>query len=270
MSNSPMPLLEHLHEFRRRIVKSAAAVVAGTILGFFFYNPMITAISKPICDLDATKIQGVQKCGSLYVNGVMGPLNLQFKIAILLGIIFAAPVWIFQLWRFVAPALHKKEKKYTYIFTGVAAPLFVLGIFLGYTILPIVIKVLFGFTPGNLGNLVTFDNYLDFVIRLLLVFGVAFELPIFLMALNLLGVLSGKKMIKPWRIAIFFIFLFAAIATPTGDPFTMSILAAPLTILYFGSCLLALLLDRRKRKKEPHIQQIESSDIERPSSIDDD
>ena len=174
---------------------------------------------------------------------------MQVKIALLSGVILAAPVWIYQLWAFVTPALHKKERRITLVFAAIATPLFATGAYLAYLILPHAVDVLLGFTPKNLGNLVRFDEYLDFVLRLILIFGIAFVLPLFLVALNLLDVLSGKAILKPWRLAIFLCFLFTAAFTPTPDPITMTLLAIPLCLLYFLSGLFALLVDKRRKKE---------------------
>ena len=184
------------------------------------------------------------------------------------GIVLAVPFWLYQLWAFIAPGLHKREKKYSIGFISVATPFFAMGVALGYFILPMAVKVLLGFTPTTLDNLVRFDEYLDFVLRLILVFGIAFELPVILLSLNLIGLLSGKAMLKPWRGAVFGIFFFTAALTPTGDPLTMSALAGPLTILYFGAGALSILLDRRKVKKRSSQDDLSPSPVEPPTPID--
>jgi sec-independent protein translocase protein TatC len=151
------------------------------------------------------------------------------------------------------------------IFSLIATPLFATGAVLAYLILPHAVDVLLGFTPDNLGNLVRFDEYLDFVLRLILIFGIAFVLPLFLVALNLLGVLSGKSILKPWRTAVFLCFVFTAAFTPTPDPITMTLLAIPLCLIYFLSGLFALLTDKRRSKKT--IVSLEASSIDKPESI---
>ncbi len=248
-----MPLLEHLREFRKRIVRATFFILVFAILGWILYNPIITTLAEPVCDLKKAQLAGATQCGSLYINGVLGPLNLQIKVALLAGIILAAPFWIYQLWAFVAPGLHKKERRYSVLFIACATPFFAGGATLGYLILPMAIKVLFGFTPNALSNLVKFDDYLDFVMRVILLFGIAFELPVFLVSLSLAGVLSGKGILKPWRVAVFVICLFTAAFTPTGDPITMGLLALPLIIFYFGSGGIALLIDKKRRKRKPYV-----------------
>lgn len=249
-----MPLIEHLREFRKRVVRSAIAISLGAIIGWFFYNEIITKLAEPVCDLKAAQASGANNCGALYINGVLGPLNLQIKVAILTGVILAAPIWLYQLWAFIAPALHRREKRYSVLFFVAATPFFAAGTYLGYSILPIAVRVLFGFTPDALNNLVKFDDYLDFVMRAILLFGIAFELPVFLVTFNLIGFLSGAAILKPWRIWIFAITLFVAGFTPSADPLSMILLALPLIGLYLLAGVFALLNDRRRAKKNALVE----------------
>ncbi len=245
-----MPLLEHLREFRKRVVRSASAISLAAIIGWFFYNEIITKLAEPVCDLALAQKTGSNTCGSLYINGVLGPLNLQIKVALLTGVILAAPIWLYQLWAFIAPALHRKERRNSIFFFVAATPFFAAGTLLGYSILPIAIEVLFGFTPDALTNLVKFDDYLDFVMRAILLFGIAFELPVFLITFNLIGFLSGSTILRPWRIWVFCIVLFVAGFTPSADPLSMIALAVPLILLYLLSGVFALWNDRRRAKRE--------------------
>jgi len=243
-----MPLLDHLREFRSRVVKSAIAISICAAVGWVFYNPIITQLALPVCDLKAAQEEGASNCGALYINGVLGPLNLQIKVSLLTGVILAAPVWLYQLWAFIAPALHRKEKLKSALFVVAATPFFAAGATLGYLILPTAVRVLFGFTPTSLANLVKFDDYLDFVMRVILFFGISFELPVFLVTFNLIGFLSGRAILRPWRIWVFAIFLFIAGFTPSADPLSMIALALPLIALYFASGLFALINDKRRLK----------------------
>lgn len=248
--SAKMPLLEHLREFRKRTVRSASAISLAALIGWFFYNEIITKLAEPVCDLAEAQRTGSNTCGSLYISGVLGPLNLQIKVALLTGVILSAPIWLYQLWAFIAPALHRKEKRNSIFFFVAATPFFAAGTYLGYSILPVAIKVLFGFTPDALTNLVKFDDYLDFVMRAILLFGIAFELPVFLVTFNLIGFLSGNAILRPWRIWVFLIVLFVAGFTPSADPLSMILLAVPLILLYLLSGLFALWNDRRRAKKE--------------------
>ncbi len=250
IDGSRMPLLEHLRELRKRVVRSSLAVLVLSVLGWFLYNPIIDSLAKPVCDLKSARISGATHCGTLYINGVLGPLNLHITVALISGIILSAPIWIYQLWAFVAPALHRKERRYSLLFMVIATPFFAVGAYLGYYILPTAVHVLLGFTPSTLTNLVRFDDYLNFVLRLILIFGIAFELPVFLIGLNFAGVISGTSILKPWRLAVFGITLFAAAFTPTADPFTMCLLAIPMVIFYFLAASIAILHDKRKASKD--------------------
>ena len=240
-----MPLLEHFRELRRRLFKSALGVLVGGIFGWVFYNNIVVTLSKPICDLRLKTVASATKqaCGTLYINGVLGPLNLKISVAIFVGLILSAPLWIYQLWAFISPALKRREKRYSLLFFFLATPFFALGVWFGYWLLPIAIQQIMGLTPTELGNLIRFDEYLVFILKLLLVFGIAFELPVFLLALNLMGVVSGKALLRPWRYVVFGITLFAAIFVPTGDPFTMLFLAIPMWFFYFAAGIFGVLHD---------------------------
>lgn len=245
IDRSKAPILSHLNELRKRIFKSALGIIVCAAIGWIFYSPIINKLAIPICGKNTT----LATCDALYVSGVLGPLNLQIKVALIVGVILAAPAWLYQIWAFVLPGLKRREKTMAFIFFLSSIPFFAAGVVLGYYILPIAIKVLLGFTPDNLSNLIRFDDYLDFVLRLILLFGIAFELPIFLIALNAAGAISGKAILKPWRVAVFSIFLFVAAFTPTGDPLTMLALAIPLCGFYFAAGGIGLLVDKRRTKR---------------------
>ena len=263
---SKAPVLAHLRELRKRVFKSALGVLLLAIVGWVFYNQIILKLAQPICGMNG-ELNDLKECTSLYVSGVLGPLNLQIKVALLVGVILAAPIWLYQIWAFVAPALSKKEKRNSVFFIIAATPFFAAGAYLAFYILPMAIRVLFGFTPEALGNLVRFDDYLDFVLRLIIVFGLAFELPVFLVSLNLVGVLSGKSILRPWRFAIFGITFFVAAFSPTADPLSMAALALPLIALYFGAGGIAILVDKRRDRRKSKISIDEAAPIDRPESI---
>lgn len=241
-----MPLLQHLAEFRNRVFKASVIISLGFLGSWFFYNELVARLAQPVCNLKLAQATGAGQCGALYINGVLGPINLQIKVSLIAGLIVTAPLWIYQLWAFVAPGLHKHEKRRAFYFLLAATPFFAAGITLGYSVLPIAIRVLFGFTPTQLQNLINFADYLDFVLRVILLFGLAFELPVFLVTLNLLGAVSGKTILKPWRLWVFGITFFIAAFTPSADPLTMLLLALPLIIFYFAAGGIAMLNDRRR------------------------
>ena len=248
-----MPLLGHLNELRSRAFKSAIGISLASCIGWILYEKIIAKLASPICNLGEATEAGNNSCGILYINGVLGPIDLKFKISVLLGIIIASPIWLYQIWAFISPGLHKKERRNSIFFVAGAVPFFGVGIFAGYLVLPIAIEVLLSFTPGSLTNLVRFDDYLTFVTQLILVFGIAFELPVFLVALNLANLLSGRSILRPWRYAIFGITLFSAIATPTGDPITLFFLAGPLAVLYLAAGGISMVVDKSRDKRRSRI-----------------
>jgi sec-independent protein translocase protein TatC len=178
------------------------------------------------------------------------------------GVVLASPVWLYQVWGFVAPGLHKSEKKYAYAFVGTGAPLFLCGAYFAYAVLPTTAKVLIEFTPDNAANLLPVDDLLNLVLRMVLVFGLSFELPLLLVFLNLIGAITGKRMLGWWRAMIMGITVFAAVATPSTDPLTMLALAAPIWTLYFGAVAFSLLNDRRKARKREDLDDDEASDLD--------
>ncbi|KPI16316.1 Sec-independent protein translocase, TatC subunit [Actinobacteria bacterium OK074] len=254
-----MPLADHLRELRNRLAKAMLAIVAVTIVAAFFYNDIINFVTKPVLDSVgcsksfeelAKSSDSSQQCARITINGLLGPFTLALKVSLMAGVIGACPIWLFQLWAFVAPGLHRSEKKYAYGFVFTGVPLFLGGAYFAYEVLPTTAKVLIGFTPNGVDNLLPLDDLLDLVTRMVLVFGLSFELPLLLIMLNLTGVLTGKRMLSWWRGMILGITVFAAIATPSTDPLTMLALAGPIWILYFGAVVFSLLNDRRKRRRE--------------------
>ena len=176
--------------------------------------------------------------------------------------IAASPYWLLQVWGFVVPALHRQEKRWTRVFAAVAGPLFLGGVALGYYVLPKGIEVLIGFTPIDVTNLVDFGEFFSFLTRMLLVFGIAMEIPLFVVMLNLAGVVSGKAIgrHRPW--IVIGTFVFAAVATPSTDPFSMLMLAMPMLGLFLVAEVVARLLDRRRgRGEEPTWADEEASTL---------
>lgn len=254
-----MPLTEHLRELRNRLAKALLAIAVITVLAAFFYNDIVNVITKPVLDSVgcartfeelAKSSDTTQQCAQITINGLLTPFTLALKVSLMAGVVLASPVWLYQLWAFVAPGLHKHEKKYTLAFVGTGVPLFLTGAYFAYRVLPTTAKVLIGFTPNGVNNLLPLDDLLDLVTRMVIVFGLSFELPLLLIMLNLTGAISGRRMLGWWRAMIIGITVFAAVATPSTDPLTMLALAAPIWVLYFGAVLFSLLNDRRRRLRE--------------------
>jgi sec-independent protein translocase protein TatC len=179
-----------------------------------------------------------------YIQGATGPLMLQMKLCGVAALVVASPYWLYQIWSFVLPGLHPNERKWSRLFAAVAGPLFMVGVGVGYYVLPKGLKVLIGFTPAHVQNLVEFDSYFSFFTRMLLVFGVAFEIPLFVVLLNLAGVVRGRTLgrYRPW--IVIGTMVFAAVATPSTDPFSMLMLAVPMLILFLVSEIIARVSDR--------------------------
>jgi len=203
----------------------------------------------------------------------LGPFNLQVKVALAAGFVLASPVWLYELWAFVTPGLQRNERRWTIGFLATGVPLFIAGGAFCYLILPRTTKVLLGFTPDQVGSIVDFNDFLSIVIRLMLVFGLGFEVPVFVVMLNLLGVLPARKLAGWWRQITLGIFLFAAIATPTGDPLTMTVLAVPLCVLVVLSYLVARANDIRRGQRDIDYSDLDDDAAspldERPTPLDD-
>ncbi|RZS60859.1 Sec-independent protein translocase TatC [Xylanimonas ulmi] len=236
-----MPLREHLLELRKRLFLAACGLVVGAIGGWFLYAPLLEVLRRPL-DL-AASAQGKQI--SLNFTALGSPLDMQIKAALFLAAIVTAPWWLYQLWAFVTPGLTRRERVYAYGFVGASVPLFCAGLLLAWWVLPHAVDLLTDFIPQGASGLFTAQEYLTFVMRLLLAFGLAFVLPVLLVGLNLVGVLRHETLAKGWRWAVLIAFVFAAIMTPTPDPWTMILVATPICALYFGALGVAALHDRR-------------------------
>ncbi|MET9907783.1 twin-arginine translocase subunit TatC [Streptomyces sp. NPDC006476] len=254
-----MPLADHLRELRNRLAKAMLAIVVITIVAAFFYNDIINFLTKPVLDSVgcgetfeqlAKSKSSSHPCAQITINGLLAPFTLALQVSLMAGVVFASPIWLYQLWAFVAPGLHKHEKKYAYAFVGTGVPLFFGGAFFAYKVLPTTAKVLIDFTPHGVSNLLPLDDLLQLVTRMVIVFGLSFELPLLLIMLNLTGVLSGTRMLGWWRAMILGITIFAAVATPSTDPLSMLALAGPIWVLYFGAVVFSIFNDKRKRRRE--------------------
>jgi sec-independent protein translocase protein TatC len=242
-----MSLADHLRELRSRLLKSTLAILIGAVFGWIYYDKIFAFLAAPINDVVAqAREQG--RDVTLTITDVGGAFTLQIKIALIVGVIVASPIWIYQLWRFVTPGLHKHERRWALGFVVIAVPLFLAGVVMAYVVMPGALAILFDFTPNSVANFLPVDAYLSFFIRLVLVFGVGFLTPLLLVALNMFGVLSGKTLAKAWRFIIFGVFLFAAIATPTADPVNLMLLATPILLLVGAALAFCFINDRRRAK----------------------
>ena len=242
-----MPLGDHLRELRARILRSVLLFIAVFIGALFIYDHLLELVMAPYNDARAILGESVET--KAYVKGATGPLMLNLKLCAVAAIVITSPYWLYQVWAFILPGLHRNEKKWSRIFAAVAGPLFISGVAMGYYVLPKGLEVLIGFTPASMENLVEFGEYFSFFTRMLLVFGIAFEIPLFVIMLSLAGIVSGSTLgrYRPWIVVGTFIF--AAVATPSTDPFSMMMLALPMLVLFVIAEVLARIIDRIRRKK---------------------
>ncbi|MBV1852948.1 twin-arginine translocase subunit TatC [Catellatospora sp. NEAU-YM18] len=263
-ADGSMTLIEHVRELRNRLFKACLGIVVGLAVGIYFAEPIQNFINAPYCDFKLEHAGPGALC-QFNSTSPVDPFLLQLKIGLYAGLILAAPIWLYQLWAFVAPGLHKHERKYTYMFTAIAVPLFAAGAFLAFFVVSKTLEFFLKLSPNYEVN-VDLTGYFDFVTGVMMLFGFGFEFPLVLLMLNVAGVLTGKRMLGWWRVAIFLMFLFAAIVTPTPDPFGMTALAGAMAVLYFIVVGISLLND--KRRQRGRAKYLDTADDE-TSSLDD-
>jgi sec-independent protein translocase protein TatC len=254
-----MALSDHLRELRARLIRSALVIVVGFAVALFFYDELLDFVLAPYND--AREQLGADVETRAYVKGATGPLMLQLKLCGVAALVCSSPYWLYQIWGFILPGLHNRERKWSRIFAAIAGPLFIGGVALGYYVLPKGLEVLIGFTPESLESLVEFGEYFSFLTRMLLVFGIAMEIPLFVIMLNLAGIVSGKAIgaHRPW--IIIGTFVFAAVATPSTDPFAMTALAATMTLLFLLSEVIARTVDRMRARRPTGTDQWADDEI---------
>ncbi|MFE0106823.1 twin-arginine translocase subunit TatC [Streptomyces sp. NPDC059009] len=259
-----MPLAEHLRELRNRLAKGLLAITVASIIAAFYNRQLMKFLSDPVPKCPEGTVGNGGNCATVTFNDLLSPFTTTVKVSFMAGIIISSPIWLYQLWAFVAPGLHKHERKYTYAFVSAAVPLFFGGAWLAYAIMPISMRVLLGITPDGTANFLPMDKILDFIVRMILVFGAAFELPLLLVMLNFTGMVTGRRMLGWWRGVVMGVFVFGAVATPTTDPFGMIALAGPIVVLYFMAVGVSILNDKRKRKNDPdaELDDDEASDLD--------
>jgi sec-independent protein translocase protein TatC len=242
-ADGKMALADHLRELRGRVLRAICVLVVAVVVALFLYDQLFALIKEPY-DLAAAALP--KGTTEPVTAGVASGLLLQLKICALAAVVATSPYWLYQIWAFIVPGLHPHERRYSRVFLAVAGPLFLAGVATGYFVLPKGLEVLIGFTPDGVKNLLDFGDYFSFFVRMLLVFGVAYQIPLFVILLNLAGVVRGKTLgqHRPWIVVGTFVF--AAVATPSTDPFSMLFLAIPMTLLFLISEVVARILDRRR------------------------
>jgi len=242
-----MPLMEHIRELRNRVVVIVVAVLVGSVIGWYIYPFVWHFIEAPYCRIPQHSLYGAKGC-TLYVTGLFDALFLRLQVAIATGVILTAPIWFYQLWAFIAPGLYRRERRWAYFFVGAAVPLFAAGGAVAYFAMTKGIHFLLDMRPVGVDAIITINTYLSYAFAMLAIFGLAFELPLMFVLLNLAGVLTHERFRKWRRLIIFLAFAFAAICTPSPDPISMLLLALPCVVLVEASEVFAWVHDRRKAR----------------------
>ena len=267
-----MPLMDHLRELRNRVVKVALAILVGAAVSWVFYNRIWTFMQRPYCQaVGYCKVNVVGH--SLILNGVMDGFYLHIKVAVIAGAILTSPIWLYQIWAFVAPGLYSREKRWTYAFLGSAIPLFGLGCFFAFLAMSRGLEFFIGMS-GGLTNLFTADTYIGYWIAMIVGFGLCFEVPLFLVVLNLARVVTHERFRKWRRTIIFLVFVFAGIASPSPDPLTMLLLGGIVAALVEVAEILIYFNDKRYVRNHPDLyadlDDDELAPIELPEPVDTD
>jgi sec-independent protein translocase protein TatC len=248
-----MSLIAHLTELRNRIAKALLFVLIGTAVAFWWYDEGLgDFIRAPYCGLDEDLRYGGDDSGGcgLLITDVFGGVFIRLKVAFIAGTVLSAPFWLYQLWAFVTPGLKRNEKRYGVTFVAVSTLLFALGALLAYVSLSKGLELLLSLAGDGVVVALTAQDYIGFVLSLLVAFGVSFEVPLIAVALNLVGVLSHEVLARSRRWIFFLTIVFAAFVTPTQDPFTMLLMAGPMIVLFELAIQIARFVDKRRAKRE--------------------
>lgn len=271
-----MTLVEHLYELRNRLAIALIAVAITTVIGFiwygtgFFGTPSLGDLLKePYCQLPPSSRAAFTADGSctLFATGAFDQFNLRLTVAMTAGVVLACPVWLYQLWAFVTPGLYARERRYALMFVPVAAALFVAGALLAYFIVTQALAFLLGISDGVQTTALGGREYFGFIIALLVIFGISFELPLLVVMLNFAGVISYATLRRARRGVIFGLFVFGAVATPGGDPYSMLALALALVLLFELAMQIVRINDRRRARRRAE-SGIDAWDPDEPSPID--
>ncbi|MEU8246553.1 twin-arginine translocase subunit TatC [Nonomuraea sp. NPDC048916] len=260
-----MPLMEHLRELRNRLLIAMLAVGVGIIIGWILFDPVWEFLKAPYCEtVQSRQLNG--RC-SLTYGGIFQSFFITLKVSAMVGLVVASPVWLYQIWAFVTPALYRNEKRYSLSFLALAIPLFLLGAVLAYVIIDTSLSFLLSFSLEDTVATIQIDDYLDYILIMLLIFGVSFELPLLLVFLNIIGVLPHAAVKKHRRMVIFLMFVFGAVITPGGEPIAMMALALPMIILFAAAELFMYLREKRRPADEDfsHLSDDEASPLEEDS-----
>jgi sec-independent protein translocase protein TatC len=242
-----MALADHFRELRARLLRAITVLIVAIIVALVFYDQIFEFVTLPYRDALSQLNDDVDS--RLISSDIGGPLMIQLKLCTFVAIGATSPYWLWQIWAFILPGLNPRERKWSWLFIAVAGPLFIAGMALGFYIMPKGLAVLIGFTQTDVQNLVDVGRLIGFMTQMLLVFGLAFEIPLFVVMLNLVGVLPGRVLARyrPW--IVLGTFVFAAVATPSTDPFSMCFLAAPMLVLFGISEVITRAIDRARVRR---------------------
>ena len=241
-----MTLVEHLEELRHRLVVCILAVGAGAVVGWFLYGPVLDLVLNPYCDYWETidpKLRINETC-SLFFQEPLGAMVVKLKIVVFIGLALALPVLLYQLWSFIVPGLTRRERRMAVPFVGSSTVLFALGAVFAYLTLPRGLSFLLGFAGSEFVPILTGDRFITFVILVAVAFGLAFEFPVLLVFLELVGVVTSKKLREWRRYSILGIAIFAAIITPSSDPYTMLAMTVPMWLFYEAAIIIGRLMKK--------------------------
>lgn len=243
-----MTLVDHFRELRFRLFLALLGIAAGTIAAAIFYQHLYRLLLFPVTRAIRELATSHPEMDTSLVNiGIPAPMMLAIKLCVVAGLVVSSPWWIYQVWAFIAPGLLRHEKKWTLAVVGAGVPLFLGGVAVGYWVMPTAIRFMLSFIPESTGvnSLVDLPFYLNFLVQLMLVFGIAFVVPVFVCLLNFAGVIPASALAKSRTLVIFGCFIFAAVATPSGDPLSMIALGGPMSLLFLLAEVIAHIHDRR-------------------------
>jgi sec-independent protein translocase protein TatC len=271
-----MTLMEHLYELRNRLFIALCAVGLGGVLGFLWWGvsafglPSLgDLITRPYCALPPTLrlTPNPGRC-QLLQTAPFEVFTLRMQVGLAAGAVLTAPIWVYQIWAFITPGLYAKERKFAVTFVGAASVLFAGGAILAYYVVPTGLSFLANLGGGEFITALTGQAYIGFLLTMLAVFGLTFELPLLVVMLNRVGVLPYAKL-KRWQRGILFgLFVLAAVATPGNDPISMLALAGALVVLFETSVLIARQHDRAVARRRAE-QGWDDLDPDEPSPLDD-
>lgn len=248
-NSATMPLVDHLTELRKRIVVSLASFIVLSIGFYVFFNPILDFLLRPLCSIDPKNL-GPQGCRLIF-NGVMEAFTTRLKLTAMVGIVASSPIWLYQMWAYLVPALTKKERRYAIPFLFSTITLLALGSAFAYFSMPLGLRFLITVGGPDMVPFLRAETYLNFVGLLLIGFGVAFEVPLVIFFLGLVGVFTVDQMRRKRKVALVATVALAAVVTPSQDPYTMLLLAIPLYLLFELTILVLSVVVRRKGTDRP-------------------